>query len=259
LLGLGWVNCGADYSRYLPASSRPRSVALWTMLGGALPPMVLLVFGVLLAGGDPKLAEAAGGDPVSALAGALPTWFLLPYLLTAIGGFLAGAIMDIYSSGLSMLALGVPIRRHSAVLIDGLLMVLGGYYLLFVSSSFLGTFQAFLAIIGVVMAAWVAIFLVDMWRLRAGGRAYDERLLRVGAPAVNWQGVVSLVVASVVGLGLITSADENIAGVVGFLMSAELEGSTFGAANIGVVVALVLAGVLYYLITALTPPRHRMS
>lgn len=256
LLGLGWVNCGADYSRYLPSDSRPRSVALWTMLGGALPPMVLLVFGVLLAGGDPKLAEAAGGDPVGALAGALPTWFLLPYLLTAIGGFLAGAIMDIYSSGLSMLALGVPIRRHYAVLIDGLLMVLGGYYLLFVSSSFLGTFQAFLAIIGVVMAAWAAIFLVDMWRLRAGGRAYDERLLRAGAPGVNWPGVVSLAVASVAGLGLITSADQNIATVVGFLMSEELKGSTFGAANIGVVIALVLAGLLYYLITLFVRPRR---
>ncbi|TMR11851.1 thiamine permease [Nonomuraea turkmeniaca] len=256
LLGLGWVNCGADYSRYLPSNSRPRSVALWTTLGGALPPMVLLVFGVLLAGGDPQLAGAAGGDPVGALAGALPTWFLLPYLLTAIGGFLAGAIMDIYSSGLSMLALGVPIRRHYAVLIDGLLMVLGGYYLLFVSSSFLATFQAFLAIVGVVMAAWAAIFLVDMWRLRAGGRAYDERLLRAGAPAVNWPGVVSLVVASAVGLGLITSADQNIAAVVGFLMSEELKKSTFGAANIGVVIALVLAGALYFLITTVTRPRR---
>ncbi|MGW2215141.1 purine-cytosine permease family protein [Nonomuraea sp. NPDC001684] len=249
LLGLGWVNCGADYSRYLPAGSRPRSVALWTTLGGALPPMVLLVFGVLLAGGDPKLAEAAGGDPVGALAAALPTWFLLPYLLTAIGGFLAGAIMDIYSSGLSMLALGVPVRRHLAVLIDGFLMVLGGYYLLFVSDNFFGTFQAFLAIIGVVMAAWVAIFLVDMWRLRDGGRAYDERLLRPGAPALNPAGLVSLVVASVVGIGLITSADEHIAAVVGFLMSDELRNSTFGAANIGVVIALLLAGVLYFVLT----------
>ncbi|MFC4012727.1 hypothetical protein ACFOY2_36225 [Nonomuraea purpurea] len=230
-------------------------MALWTMLGGALPPMVLLVFGVLLAGGDAKLAEAAGGDPVAALAGALPTWFLLPYLLTAIGGFLAGAIMDIYSSGLSMLALGVPIRRHYAVLIDGVLMLLGGYYLLFVSTSFLGTFQAFLAIAGVVMAAWVAIFLVDMWRLRAGGRAYDERFLRPGAPALNWAGLVSLVVASVVGLGLITSADPYIARVVGFLMSDELESSTFGAANIGVVIAMVTGGVLYFLATVVRRPR----
>ncbi|MEV4582970.1 cytosine permease [Nonomuraea jabiensis] len=256
LLGLGWVNCGADYSRYLPANSRARSVALWTTLGGAVPPMVLLVFGVLLAGGDPKLAEAAGGDPVGALAQALPTWFLLPYLLTAIGGFLAGAIMDIYSSGLSMLALGVPVRRHYAVLIDGVLMVLGGYYLLFVSSSFLGTFQAFLAIIGVVMAAWVAIFLVDMWRLRAGGRTYDERLLRPGAPAFNWAGLVSLVVASAVGLGLIKSADPNIARIVGFLMSDEMKAGTFGGANIGVVIALVLAGLLYLLITAVAGRRR---
>ncbi|MFI7135654.1 purine-cytosine permease family protein [Nonomuraea sp. NPDC050153] len=255
LLGLGWVNCGADYSRYLPANSRPRSVALWTTLGGAVPPMVLLVFGVLLAGGDPKLAEAAGGDPVGALAGALPTWFLLPYLLTAIGGFLAGAIMDIYSSGLSMLALGVPVRRHYAVLIDGVLMVLGGYYLLFVSGSFLGTFQAFLAIIGVVMAAWVAIFLVDMWRLRAGGRSYDERLLRPGAPALSWAGLVSLVVASAVGLGLITSADPNIARIVGFLMSDEMRTGTFAGANIGVVIALVSAGLLYFLITVFTRRR----
>ncbi|MEV4216677.1 cytosine permease [Nonomuraea sp. NPDC049725] len=256
LLGLGWVNCGADYSRYLPSASRPSRVALWTTLGGALPPMVLLVFGVLLAGGDPELAGAAAGDPVAALAGALPTWFLLPYLLTAIGGFLAGAIMDIYSSGLSMLALGVPIRRHYAVLIDGLLMVLGGYYLLFVSTSFLATFQAFLAIIGVVMAAWVAVFLVDLWRLRDGGRAYDERLLRPGAPAVNWAGVVSLVAASFVGIGLISSADPNIAGLVGFLMSDDLKAGTFASANIGVVVALVLAGVLYLAFTSVAPRRR---
>lgn len=253
LLGLGWVNCGADYSRYLPADSKPGSVALWTTLGGALPPMVLLVFGVLLAGGDPKLAGEASADPVGALAGALPTWFLLPYLLTAIGGFLAGAIMDIYSSGLSMLALGVPIRRHYAVLVDGVLMVLGGYYLLFVSDSFFGTFQAFLAIIGVAMAAWVAIFLVDMWRQRDGGRFYDERLLRAGAPAVNWAGLVSLVVASFVGIGLITSTDPNIAKVVGFLMSDAMKKGTFGTANIGVVVALLLAGLLYFVLK----PRRR--
>ncbi|WP_336208599.1 purine-cytosine permease family protein [Nonomuraea sp. LPB2021202275-12-8] len=257
LLGLGWVNCGADYSRYLPTSSRPGRVATWTMLGGAVPPIVLLIFGVLLAGGDPKLAEAAAGDPVAALAGALPTWFLLPYLLTAIGGFLAGAIMDIYSSGLTLLALGVPVKRHYAVLIDGVLMVLGGYYLLFVSTSFLATFQAFLAIIGVVMAAWVAVFLVDMWRLRDGGRSYDERLLRPGAPAFNVPGLVSLVVASVVGIGLITSLDPNIAGAVGFLMSEELKAGTFGSANIGVVVALVLGGVLYFAISSLTPRRSR--
>jgi nucleobase:cation symporter-1, NCS1 family len=259
LLGLGWVNCGADYSRYLPRRSSPGGVVGWTTLGGALPPVVLLVFGALLAGGDPALAKAAGADPVGALAGTLPTWFLVPYLVTAIGGFLAGSIMDIYSSGLSLLALGVPLRRHLAVLVDGTLMVLGGWYLLFVSTSFLATFQAFLAIVGVVMAAWVAVFLVDMWRFRANGSGYDLKLLTPrsgGGYAVNGPGVVALVAATVVGLGLITSTDPNIAKVVGFLFTAAAKKSWLGSAGIGVVVALLLAGALYAVLTLFWRPRR---
>ncbi|MGA8116321.1 MAG: cytosine permease [Actinocatenispora sp.] len=250
LLGLGWVNCGADYSRYLPRGTRAGAVTWWTTLGGALPPIVLLVFGTLLVGGDPKLAGQAAADPVGALAGTLPTWFLVPYLVTAIGGFLSGSIMDIYSSGLSMLALGVPLRRHRAVLVDGALMVLGGWYLLFVSSSFLGTFQAFLAIIGVVMAAWASVFLVDMWRFRGAG--YPERTLlprAEGGRSVSWPGVVALVVATVVGLGLITSTDPNIAHVVGFLLTDTAQKSWIGQATLGVVVALLVAGPVYLLLT----------
>jgi len=255
LLGLGWVNCGADYSRYLPSTSRARHIVLWTTLGGTVPPMLLLIFGALLTTSDPELANAAALDPVGALANTLPTWFLVPYLITAIGGFLSGAIMDIYSSGLSMLTLGVPLRRHLAVLVDGILMVLGGWYLLFIAEDFLSTFQAFLAIIGVVMAAWAAIFLVDMFRWR--GRGYDPRLLaspQEGGAPFNWAGVISLLVATVIGLGLITSYDENLNAVVGYLMPSSWETGTFAVANIGVVVALVIAGVVYAGITAFWPP-----
>ena len=47
--GLGWVNAGADYSRYLPRDSSGKSVVGWTTFGAALAPVVLLVFGLLLA------------------------------------------------------------------------------------------------------------------------------------------------------------------------------------------------------------------
>ncbi|MFJ9412912.1 purine-cytosine permease family protein [Streptomyces sp. NPDC101227] len=239
LLGLGWVNCGADYSRYLPRTSSGRGIAAWTTLGGVLAPVVLLVFGVLLNSGDPELAEAAAADPVGALAAELPTWFLVPYLLTAIGGFASGAIMDIYSSGMSMLALGVPIRRHLAVLVDGVLMAGGGWYVLFVSPSFFATFQAFLSIIGVAMAAWTAVFLVEQWRRRRSG--FDPASVR----ALGWPAVLSLVLATAVGLGLITSADPHLAKAVGFLLSDGAAHGTLGAMNLGVVVALIVAGVLY--------------
>ncbi|MFE7318376.1 purine-cytosine permease family protein [Streptomyces sp. NPDC057555] len=245
LLGLGWVNCGADYSRYLPRDSSARAVTGWTTLGGVLAPVVLLVFGVLLNAGDPKLAAAAAADPVGALAAALPTWFLVPYLLTAIGGFASGAIMDIYSSGMSLLALGLPVRRHLAVLVDGALMAVGGWYVLFVSPSFFATFQAFLSVIGVAMAAWTAVFLVARWRVR------HSRTEPAAAPAVRWPAVLSLTVATGVGLGLITSADPNIARVVGFLLTDGAAHGTLGAMNLGVVAALLVAGVLY----ALTAPK----
>ncbi|WP_052230318.1 cytosine permease [Streptomyces sp. CT34] len=239
LLGLGWVNCGADYSRYLPRRSSGRAIAGWTTLGGVLAPVVLLVFGVLLNAGDPGLARAAAADPVGALAAALPTWFLVPYLLTAIGGFASGAIMDIYSSGMSLLALGIPVRRHLAVLVDGVLMAAGGWYVLFVSPGFFATFQAFLSIIGVAMAAWTAVFLVEQRRRRRTG--FDL----AAVPAVGWPAVLSLAVATAVGLGLITSADPHIARVVGYLLTDGAAHGTLGAMNLGVVVALLVAGVLY--------------
>ncbi|MEV0372872.1 cytosine permease [Streptomyces sp. NPDC050636] len=239
LLGLGWVNCGADYSRYLPRTSSGRAITGWTTLGGVLAPLVLLLFGVLLNAGDPELAQAAAADPVGALAAELPTWFLVPYLLTAIGGFASGAIMDIYSSGMSMLALGVPVRRHLAVLVDGVLMAAGGWYVLFVSPSFFATFQAFLSVIGVAMAAWTAVFLVEQWRRRRTG--FDLSAVRT----LGWPAVLSLGVATAVGLGLITSADPNIAKAVGFLLTDSAAHGTLGAMNLGVVVALVVAGALY--------------
>ncbi|ARF58726.1 purine-cytosine permease family protein [Streptomyces gilvosporeus] len=244
LLGLGWVNCAADYSRYLPKASSGRAITAWTTFGGVLAPVVLLVFGVLLNAGDPALAKAAAADPVGALATRLPTWFLVPYLLTAIGGFASGAIMDIYSSGMSMLALGIPLRRHTAVLVDGVLMAAGGWYVLFVSPSFFATFQAFLSVIGVAMAAWTAVFLVEQWRRRAGPAPGAVQ-------AVGWPAVLSLAVATAVGLGLITSADPNIARAVGFLLTERAAHGTLGAMNLGVVVALVLAGILYAATAAL--------
>ncbi|MCE4942541.1 cytosine permease [Streptomyces albulus] len=248
LLGLGWVNCGADYSRYLPRGSSGRAIAGWTTLGGVLAPVVLLVLGVMLNAGDPELAAAAAADPVGALAAALPTWFLVPYLLTAIGGFASGAIMDIYSSGMSLLALGVPVRRHLAVLVDGVLMAVGGWYVLFVSPSFLATFQAFLSVVGVAMAAWTAVFLVERWRTGRPGAG------PAAAPGVRWPAVLALAVATVVGLGLVTSADPHLARAVGFLLTDAAAHGTLGAMNLGVVAALLVAGALYAVTAPLARP-----
>ena len=254
--GIGWAAGGADYSRYLPSDSSPRAVAGWTAVGGASAPIVLMLLGILLTAGDPKLAAATANDPIGAFATLLPTWFLIPFLLTTVVSVVAGAVYNLYSSGFNLLTLGVRVPRWAAVGIDGILMTLGGIYLVFIAPNFFGPVQAFLIVIGVVVSGWSAIFLVDMFRYRAAG--YDRvALYSPTGPygRVNWAGVISLVASIVVGWGLSTSSDPDLVHVLGYFMTASAKNGALGASNAGVVVAFVVGGSLYALLskTALRP------
>src|SRR6266851_5444858 len=170
--GLGWVNAAADYSRYLPRRSSGGGVIGWTTFGSSLAPIFLLIFGLLLAGSSSSLSAAIGSNPVGALAALLPTWFLVPFAIVAVLGLVGGAVLDIYSSGLSLLTLGLPAPRYVAALIDGTVMILGTIYVVFIASgTFLGQFEGFLITLGVPIAAWCGIMLADIGLRR---RDYSE-------------------------------------------------------------------------------------
>ena len=144
----------------------------WPTFGGSLPVVVLVAYGVLLAGSSQELSDAIGSDPIGALTTILPTWFLLPFAVVAVLGLISGAVMDIYSSGLTLLTLGLPAPRWVAAAIDGVLMVIGATYILFYAGSdFVTIFEAFLIVLGVPMAAWCGVFLADLLLRR---RDYDE-------------------------------------------------------------------------------------
>src|SRR5215469_1868241 len=133
--GLGWVNAGADYSRYLPRRSSGRGVVGWTTFGSSIAPIVLVIFGLLLAGSSKALSSAIAADPIGALANLLPTWYLIPFVIVAVLGLVGGSVLDIYSSGLALLTLGVRVPRYVAALIDGTIMTLGAIYVVFIAHS----------------------------------------------------------------------------------------------------------------------------
>ena len=160
--GLGWVNSGADYSRYLPRSASSAGVVGWTTFGAAIAPVLLVVYGLLLAASDQKLSQAIAADPVGALTTLLPTWYLLFFALVAIGGLIGGAVLDIYSSGLALLTIGLRVPRWTAAAIDGVIMILGTIYVVWIASNFIGPFQGFLITLGVPIAAWCGVFLADL-------------------------------------------------------------------------------------------------
>lgn len=250
--GLSWVNSAADYSRYLPRSASGRAVVSWTTFGGAIAPVILLLYGLLLIGSQNELIDPIGNDPLGTLATLLPDYFLLIYAIVVVAGLVAGAVLDIYSSGLTLLTLGLPWPRWAAALLDGVLMIIGAIYVVWVAQDFLGPFQGFLITLAVPITSWCGIFLADL-ALRK--RDYDEASLfdasgRYGA--YNPVPIALMIISMVVGWGLVTSTFSGF-GWQGYLLGPIGLGGKSGlwaGANLGVAFAFVFSFIGYAVLCA---------
>jgi purine-cytosine permease-like protein len=254
--GLGWVNAAADYSRYLPRSSSGRGVIGWTTFGASVAPLVLLVFGLLLAGSSPELNKAVAADPIGALTTLLPLWFLVPFAIVAVLGLVGGAVLDIYSSGLALLSAGLRLPRPVAALVDGVIMILGTVYIVFFGGEFLGQFQGFLVTLGVPVAAWCGVMLADVL-LRRRDYAEPELFDPAGRYGdVRVVPILLVLVATALGWGLVTNTSADWLKWQGYLLEPFGLGGRDGSwayANLGVLLALALA----FLVTLLSRRRIR--
>lgn len=249
--GFGWINAAADYSRYLPRAASTKGVVGWTTFGAALPCVILVFFGLLLVGSNAELGEAIGADPIGALTTILPTWFLVPFALVAILGLIGGIVMDIYSSGLSLLATGIPVIRPVATAIDGTIMLVGTVVVVFFSDSFFGPFQGFLITLGVVISAWGGVMLADI-ALRK--KDYDEPSLFVADGrygSVNWGAIASLLLGSFIGWGLVVNTYAGWLSWQGYFLGplGGREGA-WAYSNLGVLVAMIIGFLGYWLTSA---------
>jgi nucleobase:cation symporter-1, NCS1 family len=261
--GLGWINIAADWSRYQQRTASGGAIVFWNTLGGALAPVLLVTFGLMLSASDKAILEGIPADPIGTLATILPTWFLVPFLVAVILSLISGAVLGIYSSGLTLLSLGVRIPRPTAALVDGVILTLGTFFVVFVAEDFLGPFQSFLITLGVPLAAWAGIMIADL-ALRK--KDYDDDALfdaggRYGA--FDWVSIGTMVVASVIGWGLVVNnfaADAAWNNWQGYLLEplglgtyvTQGEGAPYwdGSwpySNIGVLLALVIGFLVTYL------------
>ena len=248
-IGLGWVNCAADYSRYLPRSVSSKSVFGWTVFGASIVPIVLVVYGSALSGSSKELSDAIAMDPIGALTQLLPTWFLIPFALVAILGLVGGAILDLYSSGLTLISIGVKVKRPVAAAIDGTIMLFGTIYIVWFATDFFGPFQGFLITLGVPVAVWSAIFVADVVLRK---RDYVEADLfsetgRYGR--VNPVAIALVAIGSIVGWGFVTNTFASWLSWQGYFMGAigGKEGQ-WAYANVGVIFALLIGFFGYLLL-----------
>ena len=252
-IGLGWVNCAADYSRYLPRTVSSKAVVGWTVFGASVVPIVLVIYGAALSGSSKELSDAIAMDPIGALTSLLPTWFLIPFALVAILGLVGGAILDLYSSGLALVSIGIPIKRHQAASIDAIIMLAGSIYIVWIADNFFFPFQGFLITLGVPIAVWSAIFVADVV-MRS--KAYSEKDLydpRGIYGSVNKSSIGLMVIGSIVGWGFVTNTFASWLSWQGYFLP--LIGGKEGPwaySNIGVVLALIIGFVGHILLARKT-------
>ncbi|MFF5624102.1 purine-cytosine permease family protein [Microbacterium sp. NPDC012755] len=241
--GLGWINIAADWSRYQKRTASDGQIVAWNTIGGSVAPIILVFFGLLLAGSNEGLSAAVGSDPIGALAGLLPTWLLFPFLIVAILTLVSGAVLGIYSSGLTLLSLGIRIPRPAAAAVDGVILTAGTIYVVFFATSFIGPFQSFLITLGVPMASWAGILIADILRRR---KDYDDAALfdsRGRYGAFDWLSIGTMLVATVIGWGFVMNQipDTGWNDWQGYFLDLFGWRDDWGYANLGVLFALVLS------------------
>jgi purine-cytosine permease-like protein len=248
-LGLGWVGCAADYSRYLPRNVSGKAVVGWTVFGASVVPIILVVYGALLAGSSKELNDLVASDPIGALTTLLPTWYLIPFALVAVLGLIGGAILDLYSSGLTLVSIGVPVKRHVAAAIDGVIMTIGTIYLVWFANDFFVPFQGFLITLGVPVAVWSAIFVADVLMRKSYSEA-DLFTVNGRYGGWNFKSIGLVAFGSVIGWGLVTNSLASWLSWQGYLLGpiGGKEGQ-WAYANLGVIAALIIGFIGHVLLS----------
>jgi purine-cytosine permease-like protein len=177
--GLGWTENGNDYSRYLPRST-PGSKTFWAAsLGGAIPSVILEILGVFAF----TIGGKTVGIPQIGVPQTFPSWFVTPFLIFAIFQLLSINTIDMYSSGVTLQALGVPVKRWGAVIIDTVVCAVVTGIILF-HGNFYKDFSGFLLYIVVWLAPWFGILMTD-YLLR--GRDYHALSLASTRGGLYWR------------------------------------------------------------------------
>lgn len=239
---LSW-GISADYARYLPPSTSRFAVAGWTALGGFIPSVVLGSIGVL-AGSVVDM-----NDPQTSLEAILPGWFYPVFLLMIVVGCITNNILTMYSSGLCLQAIGIPLQRSITVLFDGVLGVSLAGYALFVS-DFTSTLSAILELSVAILGPSIAIYGIDIVLRR---NRYDGADLHNETPTspfwfnggVNWAGFAALLSgAAMAALCLNTT---NYVGPIA---------TRFDGADLSSIVGPVVAIAVYVVLVKVLYPHH---
>lgn len=222
---LSWAPYAADFSRYLPEETPPRRIFVPSFLGMALACIWVESIGVLL-----SLQLGSLNDPVAVFAHAFGNGAVGPLLLLLVVNLLAANAPNLYSSGLSLLALDVPVRRRTSVLVGGAIATI---FALVGGAAGSAVYEGWLFFVEYWIAPWAAVVLVSFFVLSPRGtEARPDR-------ARAWRSAALIAYGTAVLVAVPFMDQPAFLGPVS---------AAFGGLDISDLVSFVVAGILFYVL-----------
>ena len=182
-----WGPYASDYSRYLPKSTKRKSIISYSFWGAFIASVWLELVGAAVA----ILAGAHPGNPISAIHSVAGAFGTLSVIAIILGGTAADAL-NLYSNSLSAGAMGLKLPRWLLALmasIIGLILSLLG------SGSFESNYESFLLLLGYWMTPWVGVLFADFYIQKAYKWASsDKRNLK----SIQLPGLASFLIGIVI-------------------------------------------------------------
>ena len=281
LSGLGWTECGNDYTRYLPADASPRQTVGWIFLGTAVPEIIMMTLGALtftFLNSSAQVGDWNGANPFTAMQGThyIPSWVLAIFLVFSIVQLFGINSLDLYSSGVSMQAMGIKLKRYQAVILDS---VLAGALTIWATlgSTFSLYMKEFVGVIILWVAPWFGIFIVDYF-LRKGRYSASELQnttagsLYYGQGGFNWNAIVALIAGMVTATLFFSKAPPPVnfpfhwmtplsnhfgGACAGNLVKGSCTAGWYGGADFSIFIGIGVAGLLYFVLDAVTKTTKR--
>ena len=246
LSGLGWTECGNDYTRYLPREASKSSTVWWIFVGTAIPEILMMTLGALtftFLSTSAQVAAWNGNNPFDALYGQhfIPSWVIVVFLL------------------------------FSIVQLFGIIA-----FLLTIWATFQSTFSLYMKeFVGVIIlwiAPWFGILIMD-WIMRkyrynaAELQRTDSGGLYFGRGGVNWNAIVAFVVGGVCATLAYSKAPPPVdfpfhwmtpisnhygASCAANLVKGVCTAGWYGGADFSIPTGIILAGLVYFILEKAT-------
>ncbi|MGH9021424.1 MAG: purine-cytosine permease family protein [Acidimicrobiales bacterium] len=273
LSGLGWTECGNDYTRYLPRDSKKGAIVGWMFLATALPEIIMMTLGAVtftFLSSSSEFAAWNGANPFEALHGqhVIPSWVVVVFLIFAIVQLFGINSLDLYSSGVSLQAMGLRLKRYQAVVLDSFIACGLTIWAEF-QSTFSLYMKEFVGVIIVWIAPWFGIMVVDwlMRRYRYNAaelqRTDPGSLYHTGSSGVNWSAIVAFVVGLVVATTAFSKAPPPVnfpfhwmtpisnhygAACAGKLVHGSCTAGWYGGADFSTFAGIIVGALVYFVL-----------